>query len=153
MAAHADTFNFSYSGAGIVASGTFTGALTASPGVYQISAVNGTRNGSAITGIDPNADYADDLLYYPATNTGTALLPTFLDNNGIAYLVANNSYNIYSSDAQPFLVENDESAPLSTFSVAQAAVTPEPSSLVLLGSGVLSVFAMVRLRRPMNNCS
>lgn len=142
----ADSFLFSYSGSGIVASGTLTGALTQSPGVYEISAITGTRNGAIITELDTKADYADQLLYYPATNTGTALNPSPLDISGIAYLVGQNSYNIYSSGAQPALVENDESSPLTAFSVTQVAVTPEPGSLVLLGSGILSMMGVIRRR-------
>lgn len=146
LAAHADTFNFSYTGALIAASGTFTGSLTQSPGVYQITAVTGMRNGVLITGLDSAADYADQFLYYPATDTGTATNPAVLDNNGVAYLAGGKSYNVYASDVTPTLVENDEFTQLTNFSVVQVASTPEPSSLVLLGSGLLSAVGLFRRR-------
>ena len=78
----------------MTASGTITGALQ-SPGVYDITGITGTRNGVNISRLDPNDAFADQLLYFPGTDTGTSLAPTFLDNSGIAFFVEGVDYDIF----------------------------------------------------------
>ena len=74
LAAHADTFAFSYTGADITASGVFTGEVTSQAGVYNITGISGTRNGVAISGLNDQDPFADQLLYFPSTATfGTIL--------------------------------------------------------------------------------
>ena len=147
LAAHADTFNFSYTGTGISASGTFTGGLTGQAGVYSITSITGSRNGRAISGLDNNDAFADQLLYFPATTvSGVLLNPTYVDNDGIAFFVDGIDYNIFSSVTRPTVVENDL-GPAIDLSVSRAiAVTPEPSSLALLGTGILGVAGVLRKR-------
>ncbi|MEC4812602.1 MAG: PEP-CTERM sorting domain-containing protein [Scytonema sp. PMC 1069.18] len=54
QAASALTWNWSYSGTGITASGTFTTNDTPDDlGFYQISEITGTRNGETIIGLQP----------------------------------------------------------------------------------------------------
>lgn len=52
MVLPADTFDFSYDGPGVIASGTLT-AIEDGGGQYTVTGISGTRNGSQITGILP----------------------------------------------------------------------------------------------------
>lgn len=141
-AAHADTFNFSATGA----SGSFSGSgtFTASPqggGEYLISAITGT----GVTGlIAPGDFHGNDNLLFP-TSTPT------LDSHGFSFTDVNGpdhySVNIFNNGSGYFAYLDDEdnftqTVPVS-FSLASAA-TPEPSAFILFGTGMLCLAGMTR---------
>ena len=136
--AKADTFGFSLSGAGVSTSG-------------QISA---TANGAApgIAGvIVPNTSFFsnDNLLFANPRVVDVSGLGFTENFGGSTYLVnlySANAFNppsniVYYADTYDTsgnFLEEDE--------VAFTVVTPEPSSLMLLGTGVLAVATQLRRR-------
>lgn len=163
-AAHASLlWNWSYTGAGIGASGTFATADTAdAQGFYAINQITGQRNGVAITGLAPagvpvpgNAPFGIDNL--------VASAGPFLTASGIGFSMADGSYvNLYYADflSTPAPVEFRSVAPfvngspgpedseLSVSFRASLANRPvdEPAALALAAAALLAL-RLVR-RRP-----
>lgn len=147
----ANTFDFSFTGATDSGSGSFTTTSTGTAGEYLITGVSGTTNGSTITSLFAPGTFpfdfpggADNDLYYPAiiTNSIADLYPSFLDVFGFSYALANGTdVNIYYGQ---FATGSPEAY---NFYYSEPAATPEPTSLILLGTGLLVLMGVAKMRR------
>ena len=151
-ALHADTFTFSATGSGFTSSGTLTGTLEAGdPGVYDITGITGTVNGVTITGI-----LAPGQLHLGTSNDNllnTNVGSTLLDYDGIGFTFGSPSSqgNFYYYDGeyvfQSVVPGGNGAVDDIQFAVTDTtAVTPEPSTLMLFGTGVLGLAGAARRR-------
>ncbi|HEY5328702.1 MAG TPA: PEP-CTERM sorting domain-containing protein [Acidobacteriaceae bacterium] len=169
IAAHAETFTFHASGAGIDSSGTLVAVLDSHlADTYDIQSISGTFNGTAITGLlpcpafdpanpcanaDPDNFFFDNLLYIADDQP-------YLDFNGIGFGVGTSGYegNFFFDDSNEvssfaprasgsyaFFDSNNAKESLDSFTINSSTV-PEPGSLILFGSGLLGVFGSMRRR-------
>jgi hypothetical protein len=91
-------WDWSYAGDGIAASGTFTTSVSPDPaGYYQISGIAGSRNGDAITGLEPAGSAVPGNEGFPVDNLINA--SGQLTANGFGYETGNGNY------ANPFYAD------------------------------------------------
>ncbi|HEU4637011.1 MAG TPA: PEP-CTERM sorting domain-containing protein [Edaphobacter sp.] len=144
LAAHADTFNFAVSGSadGYSGSGVLTTAVNGS-GEYLITGITGT----GVTGlIAPGGFHGNDNLLFP-TSAQT------LDANGFSFSAENGpdqfDVNVYNNGTGYFAFFRDEDNATGTLPITfnvtpTASAVPEPSTLLLIGTGMLGAAGSVR---------
>ena len=153
LAAHADTFDWSLTGPAASLGGfpgTGSGTLTATQSTgdeWVINSITGTFDDSAITGL-VKFGFSDNLLFPNST---------FLDTDGLGFETADgtevNVWSAYAPGSTDITPGNNYSEIVSgsgfgvgTFSLTPVAATPEPSTLVLFGTGLLSAAGVARRR-------
>lgn len=144
LAAHADTFNFTVNGSagGFSGSGVLTTTLDQS-GNYLITGIAGT----GVTGIIPPGGFNNnDNLLFPSSTP-------LLDSQGFSFSAADGpdqfNVNIFNNGTGYFAFFRDEDAFTATLPVtldvsSSPSAVPEPSTLFLMGTGLLGAAAAFR---------
>jgi hypothetical protein len=139
---YAQTFDFSFSGTGISASGVFDTTFV-SGDEYLVTSISGTQNGQTMVLLAAGVYAANDNLIFST--------PPYLDLGGVSfdYLVGTTMYNVYY-DAGKYIECNSVAngscvapagVPLTSFALAQ---TPESGTMLLFGTGLLIIAGILR---------
>jgi PEP-CTERM motif len=149
--AMADQFDWTYTGTGDSGSGTIT-ATPSGPNTFSITGISGTWDGSLIAGLLPlhtccSFPANDNVLNFP---TGPFLT---LGGLGLGFGVDGGAtdVNIYYSGSYLVLTApaSNPGADVLTSTSGTFVVTPEPTTIALLGSGLVGL--MLRKRRARLN--
>jgi hypothetical protein len=171
-AAKADTFNYTYTGQAYDATAntyidvsfdlTLTGSTqvgssfgTAIFGLNEISSSDSTVNGEAVSfddtaimyttnpiglyaiGYDDDSNLNYDNLFYASSTPPEDMTPTPLDDEGLGFTAGGDFFQIYS-----YTTFNGTNY-TAEYGVPVSA-TPEPSSLLLLGTGLAGIVSAIR---------
>lgn len=149
------TFSFSYHSINdnsVVASGLLTTkTITSQLDHYLVTAISGTRNGEAITGLRAPGTYndvwVDNVIIIPPDPKYLSLT----DHSGFAYTTSSGIYNPY------YNVPGVNGAPGAYFEYVvggnipgieiEFKVVPEPTSLAIAGLGTLALLGYARRQR------
>jgi hypothetical protein len=140
------TWNWQYDGSAIAASGSFlTDDTPDADGWYQITAISGSRNGVAITGLQPTGTAIPGNEPYAVDNL-VRLDGSRLSYDGFGFALADGTYaNPFSNGTQAFEYLSSppyvNGAGLESAISFNAAPVPEPAAawLALAGLGALAL--------------
>jgi hypothetical protein len=149
--AHADTFDFSFSGLLFSGSGTFTTTEEGASDIYDVTNVTGSvkdlagsSNITSLVGLNKFGGN-DNKLIFPGTFFGTQ----FFDSNGVSFSLANgNDVNLNDTwgfeNAVAGAPKGISFTELDFVDITKNSPVPEPSSLALFGTGILGVAGALR---------
>jgi hypothetical protein len=146
-------WNWTYTGGGIAARGTFTtDEAPDASGYYHITGITGSRNGVAITGIEPTGEAIPGNPGFPGDNLITA--GGLLTGHGFGFATADGNYaNPFYADFQtpPRFLEVFTQPASMGFSELPiqftVTIVPEPGTLTLVATALVGIAAAGRRRR------
>jgi hypothetical protein len=155
--AHADTFDFSFSGILFSGAGTFTATEEGATDVYDITGVTGTvrdwagsANISSLIGQN-NFDGNDNKLIFAGVASPSFLPTKFFDANGVSFSLAdgdvmnlNDSWG--SGNAVIGAPKGLALSEVATIGIIKNSPVPEPNSLALFGTGIFGIAGAIRLK-------
>lgn len=150
------TWNWSYAGDNIAASGTLLTSDTAdASGFYQITAISGSRNGDAITGLYPTGQAIPGNDGFPIDNLIRIGTNAQITSHGFGFATASGNYaNPYFADFKSPPVYTEVFTTSSSFSelpiTFSASPVPEPElyAMLIAGLGLGGIVTFVRRRPP-----
>ena len=93
-------WQFTYSGAGVTASGDLTTLATPVGGEYQIVGLTGTRNGVAMNALLPGGTYSASGGGLLISDNELSPTAPYLDLSGFTFNAGNDLFNVYQSAGQ-----------------------------------------------------
>lgn len=155
--AHADTFDFTFSGILFSGSGTFTATEEGASDVYNVTGVAGTVRDwagsssiSSLIGLN-NFNGNDNKLIFPGIVPPFFLPTKFFDTNGVSFALADGDViNLNDSWGSEYAVIGAPKGlalpEVAAIGIAKNSPVPEPSSLALLGTGIFGIAGAIRLK-------
>jgi PEP-CTERM motif-containing protein len=155
--AHADTFDFSFSGIFFSGSGTLTATEEGATDVYDITGITGSvldwagsANISSVIGQN-NFDGNDNKLIFPGVASPFFLPTKFFDGNGLSFsLVDGDVINLNDSWGSGNAVIGAPKGlalpEVATIGIIKNSPVPEPNSLALFGTGIFGIAGAIRLK-------